>query len=470
MKQYTYFGSADDVVKRYPWKQGWNINSINNQLMHAIIYDQKLVMNDGYLVANSEFLESLGNLNQSLLGNAFLTGNVVLFSRSQSQKLVEGLYRSAEKQQTHRVALESKNGKNLTDGLEILEKEIENDVIRWPADKNMGAIFSSLLESLNNNNALDLALPSDSLKSDFQLIYKKYSNDMDSNFNEARQHWERLCWQIFGNINIKNMDLFGVELKMKQSYDKVKVFMQIANEAYHVAYCSALHWSVAKDMNPTHEFETRPMTAFCPAYLDLFKTEKVEGNNEIQLQRLGELLISVNPLKFKKSSSDYSWIRSIALNNNLVSVRKEYLSALDKYMHWDISFGEAQILANSYKSELASLIANKVSTISGVVEFAYNHFGGIQVISTIKAIGELLHLSGMVEPINTDVIGGVKRIFEGPEIERKLSKQGIQSQKYGANATLARELGLINAALDPNKVSSLLSPIKPFDPSVNKTR
>jgi len=158
MKSYTYMGTADDVVRRYPWDHGWSIDSINNQLIHSVIYDQSLVINDGYLVANPELLGSLKNLNKSLLGNVLLSGTAVLFCRSDPKNLAEGLLKSKEKLETHKQALSGESEKTVVRRMETLQKYVNQNPIQWPKDKNTGAIFASFLDKLNYDNCLELSL------------------------------------------------------------------------------------------------------------------------------------------------------------------------------------------------------------------------------------------------------------------------------------------------------------------------
>lgn len=468
MKSYTYLGTADDVVRRYPWKKGgWNLNSINNQIIHSVIYDQKLVLNDGYLVANPEFLNSLDKLSSSLLGNAFDTGSMVLFCRSSPRNLAEGISKSAEKIKTHQHALKGKRGRQIINNLEKLQRLVKQTPIPWPKDKNTSAIFATLLKNLHKKNAISWSLASKNSKEDFLKIYKRFENDMDVNFNQARQHWERLCWEELANLDIHKFDdPFDKALQRHEQYERVRTQMQVANEAYHVAYTAAMHWSM-KSSEGNGKIASRPLTAFCPAYIDLFSKELIVDEKVLRYEGFGDLLITVDLLKFKRRGGDFSWLRSIAWDSDFLDLRTAYINHLEDYLHYRCEHDQARQVAEAYRNKLARLIAEKVPTISDVGEALVNFFGGAQVISALQAIEGLANTSNMMEPVNLDPIRAVKKIIETREISKKLSEQGIESTIFEREKILARDLGLINATLDPAKVERLLGPIKKYDPNAN---
>ena len=52
--QLTYFGTLDDVdIERYPWPTEVDLPTIRQQLITSAIYDKKLLINDGGVVANA---------------------------------------------------------------------------------------------------------------------------------------------------------------------------------------------------------------------------------------------------------------------------------------------------------------------------------------------------------------------------------------------------------------------------------
>lgn len=453
-------GTADDVVRRYPWSHGWSIDSINNQLIHSIIYDQNMVINDGYLVANPELLNSLKNLNTSLLGNVLLSGTASLFCRSNPKDLAEGILKNKENLETFKRALEGENEKLLVRRLGTLQKYANQNLIQWPKDKNTGAIFAAFLERLNSNNSLKLSLPYDDSRRDFDLVYRSFTDAMDKNFREARQEWERICWRELGQINIDEHDPFDLELRKKPCYGRVRTLMQVANEAYHVAYSSAMAWSVREE-----GVSSSPLTAFCPAYIDLFEKSVIdEKEDNLRYEGIGSVLISANLLRFGRESN-FSWVRELVLNDEFVEVRQQYLSLLNGYMNWQGDLSDVRKYADQYRKLLAKVVSDHIPTYSDIAESFFNFFGGSQIASALQSIDSLVSQVGISTPMNLDPVKCVKNIVEPREVEILLERPGLESSWYGTTESLARELGLINARLDSTKLKDILDPIKPFDPN-----
>jgi len=71
---------------------------------------------------------------------------------------------------------------------------------------------------------------------------------------------------------------------------------------------------------------------------------------------------------------------------------------------------------------------------------------------------------GISTKVNLDPVKSVKEIVEAKEIEAMLFRPGLESTWYGTTKSFARELALINAQLDKDKVEEILMPIKPFNP------
>ena len=456
MENYTYMGTVDDVVRRYPWRHGWSIESINHQLIHSVIYGQKLVINDGYIITNPELLGSLRNLRKSLLGNVLQSGNAALFCRSEPRNLAEGLLRSKERLQTHKTALSGENEADFIRKMETLQKHANQNPIQWPRDKNTGAIFASFLDKLNYDNRLKLSLPDDEARRDFDIIYSLFSTAMDENFNEARQEWERICWREFAGLDLDKHDPFDPFLTTHSSYKRVQTMMHIANEAYHLSYASAMSWSLRGE-----DVISRPLTAFCPAYFDIFeKTIIDEHEHNVRYDGLGSVLICVDLLRF---NGDFSWIMELVLNDDIVKIRDEYLLLLENYIHWEGDLAVVKKTADAYRRMLATTVSDHIASLSDIAESLFNFFGGNQIISALQAIDSLASQVGISSPINLDPVKSVKQLIEPREVSARIGRTGINSTWYGSTKSLARNLGLINAKLDIDKVATVLEPIKPYN-------
>ncbi|QBG34350.1 hypothetical protein [Litorilituus sediminis] len=47
---YTYLGTADDLVQRYPWQIEMNLENFNNMLIRKALLGERVLINDGYLL------------------------------------------------------------------------------------------------------------------------------------------------------------------------------------------------------------------------------------------------------------------------------------------------------------------------------------------------------------------------------------------------------------------------------------
>ncbi|MGJ8639613.1 MAG: hypothetical protein ACSHYA_09490 [Opitutaceae bacterium] len=421
-------------------------------------------MNDGYLIANPELLPSLNNASTSLLGNALRSFSVRLFCRNQPRDIAAGLQKSAENLDTHRNAISGKDGKVFMDQMEILQRYISTEAIQWPQDKNVSAIFAAFLELIHRGNAIELSLPTKQSKRDFETVYTRFIEEMDSNFNFARQRWEQLSWECISGINLTQQDLSQEQYKNFDGYNRVLNLMHVANEAYHMAYTAALDWVIQSKFKDGNK-ETRPLTAFCPAYFDFFEKQDYAHQPKTRLDGLGELLISFDSIKFGKYAN-YSWLQDFVFNNEVSQVKRDYLDKLQAYMNFKCSFKEALKSADEYRRQIARIIAPQVPTINDVAAEFLSVCGVPQVFSLLQSANNLSEqLVGIASPINLDPIKSVKQLVERKEVESLLKNPGVKAGYYGETNTFARNLGLINTELDSRVVSNLLEPIGPWTPN-----
>ena len=63
LANYTYLGTADDLVQRYPWQIEMNLENFNNMLMRKALLGEKVLINDGYLLNLPAARHALLNLS-----------------------------------------------------------------------------------------------------------------------------------------------------------------------------------------------------------------------------------------------------------------------------------------------------------------------------------------------------------------------------------------------------------------------
>ena len=458
MKSITYLGTADDVVKRYPWSRRNDLENIEDQLLHAAIYDQQIALNDGYLIANDDLHSALVNLNKSLLGSLILSEIVIVFCRAEPANLVEGLERRAQAINTHRRILKSADWPAIREDLEILQRNISSTAIRWPIDKNMGAIFYKAMSILHTEDKGRFAMR-ESSREDFEAIFRRFDDDLDKrSYDGARSLWETCCWIHFSRTPV---DPMATDIEKHAGYNKVKEMMQLANEAYHVAYSSALSHSLRTDQNPTVH-TVRPLTAVCPAYGNLLRRETFEAQEALRLDRFDQLLLTTRKLRFREDSH-YGWLQDLHYDRDLRGLRREYVEMLDAYIHDRFEFDKAIALRDQYASSLAKLAAPYLNKPLGHTELLVN--AAANYIAGFKGPLAGLLLSYFVDKKGNTIY---EKLLTGPAIENGLKEDGIRATQELSAGMLARDLGLIGAELDTRSVDSFVEDIKPHPTASSK--
>jgi hypothetical protein len=462
MKSITYLGSADDVVYRYPWSAGGSDkDSLWHELTHAIIYDQRIALNDGYIVANPLLVALLERLDTSILGNALLLGNAFLFSRGKPQNLAEGLSKSAEKITTLRNIFEAKP--ELSGNLEILQKYVNKWSIPWP-DKNMGEIFYSFLKT-----SLEQADYNNVSSDVVTKVWDKFDASLNTKFDTARQTWENVCWEVVAGIDLpkKYPDPLCDALKQEPQYDTIRTLMTFANSAYHNGYSSALAHSLIKTPNANlMDREICPLTSFdCPD-ISIYKKEEVAEfeNLEERIKHLGTLLITVDRLKLK-DANDFQWTQAFELRSGLKTLRTQYLDALNKYINSGHinDLLEAKLVTDDYRNEIAKLLAGRVRSGVEILEDAVKLIDPLCIAKSIRFIEKSFEYVGWKMPSNTIGIQPIKKFITHHSLLETLEAEGLKSNDQGNNLTLAKRFGLVNAPLDKIRLNEILKPIKSYE-------
>lgn len=454
MKSITYLGSADDRVKLYPWKLGTDRRNLQDQLIHATIYDQRIALNDGYLIANSELQDNLGNLNGSVVGSAIRSKSVQVFCRGEPTNLVEGFEERSAKVNTHSLTFNDKEKwPVIRENFEILQEDVGHSAIQWPEDKNMGQLFYKAMACLHEENRLPDAVDEKHRKN-FDKVYRCFDDAIDkSRFDGARGLWETLSWEVLHRTKV---DPRAESLAHIKGYKDVLPLMQVANEAYHMAYSCALDHVV--DQREKLKLDAaRPLTACCPAYKYLFAYETAEKRDELRVDGLDQLLITIGKVDFKEDCH-YGWLQDLRYDSNLRKLRAEYTEMLQLFTRGKFDLKDALELRDNYVAKLAELMLPQVKEPFQLQTLLLKMAGGDLVDSVAKTVLEKLAIA-----YGEDRLG--KPIFEKlvaiPNIENQLIYEGIISHQDLPPGTLARDLGLIHVNLDRDKVRGFTADIQP---------
>jgi hypothetical protein len=355
--QATYFGTIDDVVSRYPWREPIDIATIRLQMITAAIYDKKLLINDGYLIANPELLSELAHPNVSLLGSMLISGQAWLFTRG-GTSIAAGIEAQAAGVNTHAELVSSPSWPATRDNLEALGRYTSEDAVIWPADKNMGLAFYLLMRDLHDGLAERSEDPQAGLWSNFHRVFARFDKDLDRpGYYGARSVWERAAWTEIAECEVSPFALMATapadREKTFPGYEQVRQLMAIANQVYHYAYAAAAGHALALTDRASSQIGVASGFSFVHPGL----TEIAPAPTPLQDERTGALsrlsLSLPANIRFKDKFSD---IASIELKSDCRTARQHYLHELRNVWNGADDLSAAESARNQYRSELAKVL------------------------------------------------------------------------------------------------------------------
>lgn len=440
----SYLGIFDDVVKRYPWGElKLNRVCIENQLIQSLIYGQSFVLNDGYLIANSDLYDSVLNLDTSLIGNLLNAGEMKIFSRGEPADILVGLLSQVNSLPTFSHVINSDRWCKIEPQLQVLQKNIAGHTVLWPKDKNLGQAFDHALKKNFSEYGQSL-LGKARRRESFEKIFRRYEEKAGNNFITARWAWEESCWEHFTGNGINPNDLNIVH---REGYDLVKEMMWLANDAYHTAYTCSLAWSVR---SVEQNLSVRTYTAASNLYSDMFCQEV----NAAYLKGIDQLLLSAHNLKFRKGTN-FQFVQSFSSNQNLRDLRNQYLSMLHNYMNENCTFEEGIKIRDEYVSAIAKSISEYVTKdyVKGVITVVAGTFNPFEFVT------------GGIMSYVMDCIGNkiYNKYFRVAEARNMLLEAGIEAAQSSNGGLFAKKVGILNAEIEQTELDNFMQPIRAFN-------
>jgi hypothetical protein len=475
----TYFGTLDDVVYRYPWPKALDRRAIQHQLVTAAIYDKKILVNDGYLIANPTLLAELVDIDQSLIGNLLTSGTARLFARGGIANLGAGLEASAEKIATHReVQKDTKKWRQIRDQLDYMSGEVSRYTVAWPDDKNMGQLYYKLLsETTGMQSAMRASLLPPELFDDFDAIHKLFDSDIDHRtFDAARTTWERHCWTHFNDGHVVEPDqitrLSSLHERVRAfpKYPRVRMMMNVANDIYHLAYSvGALH-AIQKTPSEGIDGTTIGMaSSVMTAFPDLVGSEEMREPQapKDRLHELGQLLITIPPaIKF---TEEFSFATRMRSNWRCRKTREAYLAALADFIDGKLTFEEAIEACDDYINILAILMEPSVTRNFYETLLAQSLESAIErasagLMKIIQAARSVEIFAEFALPIGLDHVGNlfVERLVRA-RIRAGFLQDGVEATQGGHDGSirLARTIGLYMGPLTPSGAAAVVADVAP---------
>lgn len=341
-RQVTYFGTLDDVVERYPWPNPLDLRSIRQQLVTSAIYGKRILINDGYLVANPLLLPDLAKTSTSLIGTLLTSGVARLFARDQQADLATGLELSAERGvTTHRlITSDSKQWPRLRRQLDFLSRQAGGRSLTWPKDKNMGQIFHILMGRVAGlPGAARAAIIPDDAGHDFDAVYRRFDDALDKQrFDAARTLWEEEAWRHVTGTDIDPTTLGTSRIPKERlvrqpGYDRVRAMMNVANVVYHMSCAiGAAHSMRNAPARRGEPDEVGVATALVSVFPDIVASELSAGSSvdDAKARAMNQLMISIPPdLEF---GDDFSFVRSVDGDDATRECRDAHLESLQRLL------------------------------------------------------------------------------------------------------------------------------------------
>ena len=436
MSVLTYAGVFDDVVDEYPWPSVQIDEAyINRQLLHNLIYDRAVLVNDGYLITHPVLKQQLISHDTSLAGALFKTGSLVLYHRGAEQTaLAAGLESTARASriQSHLAVIGSREWDKLAPALDWLGALDSVAKRPWSREKNIGEIFYRLMDSVLDRDEGQIGLRHTD-KAEFERVMKEYlvHNANDSTHPGARGTWTQAARRTVDAVSRET----DPQLRLGE-------LMQIANECYHMAHGLGLLDGDAG----------RESIAVLTGFSGMFDRYIQHSDPLVSLKNLyraKDLLILIpDDFKMKDCAPLVGW----ALSAEFSRIRADYLTKLDGFLraqHDDKDqYDEVDKAAQAYRVFL-------------VDKLGHEHFGTqwlnralvesvkLVLFKPLKAINVMLRICGI--KVEDSMF---KRIAVND-----LQRVGASLESRPEVAACVRELGLMQPVLDRAQARPLLAQV-----------
>lgn len=465
--QAMYYGVLDDAVERYPWSNQVDLHSIRQQLITSAIYGKRILINDGYIVANPLLVPDIRDINRSLVGALLTSGIARLFSRDRNADLVLGMERSAKHVTSHRRIVQNRTvWSDMRRKLGYLSSEVRHRTVVWPTRKNMGHLFYLLMERVAAlpGERRDSMIPP-ALSADFDSIFRCFADNIDrKSYDGARTLWEEYAWRHFAKRDI-DPNAIGAgnvpkeELVREHAYDDVKQMMNIANEIYHLAYSVGAFESVRNSASAEDRLlRVGVSTALVSIFPDIVGAEPLreEAFRPEKVGALNQLIITLpDGLRF---SDDFSFVRSIQSDDEIRQSREVYLLALHNFANDDCGHYEAQRARDDYVALLANLMAPKLRVNRTLLGYK----GFSELMLALATDGMLTPYFGWM--LSTGVDHFRTKIIERllvSRLEISMLEEGIHATQTRDAIPLARKYGFYLGPLKADGAQRLADQVGP---------
>jgi len=236
---YTYLGTADDLVQRYPWQIEMDLANFNNMLMRKALLGEKILINDGYLLNLPAARHALLNPESSPLKALIESNFVRILSRNND---LIAMPESMAKQGVSSFALLKSNNEwnDLASMLRKWQPKLHRteNFIAWPK-KHISHGFDTIMMRLHEKSPEQLGLAHSS-NDDLHRVFDNYIAQNQHDKEATRTRWENAVLKTLSNASNDKQKIqeliglscegyhynFGICLSNFSALDKAKIIVE----------------------------------------------------------------------------------------------------------------------------------------------------------------------------------------------------------------------------------------------------
>jgi hypothetical protein len=290
MEGFTYLGTIDDMVVKYPWRFNVTEKSLNHSLVIQLIDGRPILLNDGYLVQHRLGRAALLDKN-SLLWELIKSEFVRVMARGgRRYGLAEMPVKMAEEgivsyQWIVDDQVQGVLWAELRGALDVLDATLtkSNYLIGWPA-YDTGSGFRELAEAMRNNasTAHSLGLAKHVRSGVIPGFLDEFIDKMNKDTGKPRSRWETMAKRYANKPDNTN-----------RPKEFQRAMMNLANEMYH--------YNMGVMLSAEHDVPIAVETQTSAAFDDLlvYRNTLLE-ESDVHRLRIPLALTTVDPLRLVK--------------------------------------------------------------------------------------------------------------------------------------------------------------------------
>lgn len=339
MKQlgFTYFGTLDDVVLKYPWRFKVDTNYLNYSLAYQVITGRPVLINDGYLV-NSPICRAQLQDRRSLLWTLIDCGFLAVLSRGKGRFGIhempeQMLHIGSFNDLVHSRLPDVTDWRRFRRELEDMDRRLisQNQYQPWPKfDTNSGyAVFANRLLGSTARSVGLANLASTQVLHDF---LRTFIDDLKKPGKKGpRDRWELLATEY---ANVPDYT--------SQPKAFLNAMMRLANEVYH--------YNIGVGLSADYEVPINVETQASVAFDDLLMKPNLLLEDVSQVKDMPRLRVSRNAARIPPAQ-----LTRLLQPGRLGDARQAWLTAIDQLAH-----AGGNLTATNYVRQEAERRANAI--------------------------------------------------------------------------------------------------------------